>query len=79
LGARLWNGYGQGESPCTITAMSKDLLASSILAGDAVRMVSVGIARTSTEVVVVDPEGRVLPPGEVGEVVVRGDTVMQGY
>jgi long-chain acyl-CoA synthetase len=79
LGARLWNGYGQGESPCTITAMSKDLLASSILAGDAVRMVSVGIARTSTEVVVVDPEGRVLPPGEVGEIVVRGDTVMQGY
>ena len=27
LGPRLWNGYGQGESPCTITAMPKALLA----------------------------------------------------
>jgi long-chain acyl-CoA synthetase len=79
LGPRLWNGYGQGESPCTITAMSKDLLASAIAAGDAERMVSVGFARTGTEVVVLDAEGRPLPPGEVGEVVVRGDTVMQGY
>ena len=26
-----------------------------------------------------DPQGRVLPPGEVGEVLVRGDTVMAGY
>ena len=28
---------------------------------------------------IVDPEGRPLPPGEVGEVAVRGETVMAGY
>jgi long-chain acyl-CoA synthetase len=79
LGPRLWNGYGQGESPCTITAMSKALLASAIEAGDQQRMASVGPARTGIEVAIVDSEDRPLPPGEVGEVVVRGDTVMAGY
>jgi long-chain acyl-CoA synthetase len=79
LGPRLWNGYGQGESPCTITAMPKALLASAIEAGDEQRMVSVGVARTGIEVAIVDGEDRPLPPGAVGEVVVRGDTVMAGY
>ena len=27
FGPKLWNGYGQGESPCTITAMSKRMIA----------------------------------------------------
>jgi long-chain acyl-CoA synthetase len=79
FGARLWNGYGQGESPCTITAMPKPLLAAAIEAGDDKRMVSVGLARTGIDVRVVDDGDRTLPPGEVGEVVVRGDTVMSGY
>src|SRR5277367_6331865 len=79
FGPRLWNGYGQGESPCTITAMPKALLASAIEAGDEHRMVSVGLARTGIEVAIVDDEDRPLPPGAVGEVVVRGDTVMAGY
>jgi len=79
FGARLWNGYGQGESPCTIAAMPKPLLAAAILAGDEARMVSVGLARTGIEVRIFDDRDRSLPPGEVGEVVVRGDTVMSGY
>jgi long-chain acyl-CoA synthetase len=79
LGPRLWNGYGQGESPCTITAMPKALLASAIAMGDERLMVSVGLARTGIEIAIVDAEDRPLPPGEVGEVIVRGDTVMAGY
>jgi long-chain acyl-CoA synthetase len=42
-------------------------------------MVSVGVARTGVEVAIVGEDERPLPPGEVGEVVVRGDTVMAGY
>lgn len=79
FGPRLWNGYGQGESPCTITAMSKDLLTQAIEAGDEARMVSVGIARGGVEVAIFDDEDRPLESGEIGEVVVRGDTVMSGY
>jgi long-chain acyl-CoA synthetase len=42
-------------------------------------MVSVGVARTGIEVAIVDGEDRPLPAGAVGEVLVRGDTVMAGY
>jgi long-chain acyl-CoA synthetase len=79
LGPRLWNGYGQGESPCTITAMPKPLLAAAIAAGDEARMTSVGLARTGLEVAIFDEADNALRAGEVGEVVVRGDTVMAGY
>ncbi len=79
FGGRLWNGYGQGESPCTITAMSKELLEEAIASGDEARMVSVGISRSGVEVDIFDEEDRPLRSGEVGEVVVRGDTVMSGY
>jgi long-chain acyl-CoA synthetase len=79
FGPRLWNGYGQGESPCTITAMPKALLASAIEKGDEALMVSVGIPRTGIEVAIFNGEDRPLLPGEIGEVVVRGDTVMAGY
>jgi long-chain acyl-CoA synthetase len=79
LGPRLWNGYGQGESPCTIAAMPKALLAAAIESGDERRMVSVGLPRTGIEVAIVDDEDRPLPPAAVGEVVVRGETVMAGY
>lgn len=40
---------------------------------------SVGIAIPNTEVFVVDTEGNELPPFEIGELVVRGSHVMQGY
>src|SRR6185436_17068984 len=40
---------------------------------------SVGIAIPNTELWVVDAEGARVPPGTVGELVIRGGTVMQGY
>jgi long-chain acyl-CoA synthetase len=40
---------------------------------------SVGIAIPGTEVWVADDEGRPVPPGTIGELVVRGGHVMQGY
>ena len=43
------------------------------------RLGSVGRAQTGIEVAVVDDEGQSLPVGEIGEVCVRGDTVMRGY
>lgn len=79
FGAKLWNGYGQGESPCTITAMSKAMIAAAAAASNDERLMSVGIARTGIEVRVADDSGEAVPPGAVGEVLVRGETVMNGY
>jgi long-chain acyl-CoA synthetase len=39
----------------------------------------VGFAQTPVQVRVADIQGRHLPPGETGEVLVRGDSVMAGY
>ena len=79
FGPKLWNGYGQGESPCTITAMSQRMIAAAADADDEIRLASVGIERTGIEVRVASENDEPCPCGEVGEVLVRGETVMSGY
>lgn len=44
-----------------------------------IRQGTVGIAVPSTELKVIDAEGHALPPGQAGELCVRGPQVMQGY
>src|SRR6478735_5689691 len=79
FGPRFAQIYGQGETPMTITALSKADHADRDDPRWQDRMQSVGVARTDVEVGVVDHDDRQLPVGEVGEVVVRGDVVMAGY
>jgi long-chain acyl-CoA synthetase len=79
FGPCVWNGYGQGESPCTITANGSEAVAAAVAAGDDDALRSVGVARTAMRVRVVGPGDGELPVGEVGEVVVDGPTVMAGY
>ena len=43
------------------------------------RLASAGRPDSCVAVRVVDEEGRLLPVGEVGEIIVKGDTVMSGY
>jgi len=40
---------------------------------------SIGRALSGTEIIIVDEEGKELPRGQVGELIARGDNVMQGY
>ncbi len=79
MGPRFVQIYGQGESPMTITASAREALFDHAHPRHAERMASVGVAQTLVEVRVVGIDGRTLPAGEVGEVVVRGETVMAGY
>ncbi len=79
FGPRLAQIYGQGETPMTITALSKADHADRNHPRWADRVQSVGFPRTDVDVRVVDGDDRELPTGEIGEVVVRGDVVMAGY
>ena len=67
--------YGQGESPMTITGLRR----TDHLTGDDATLASVGYARSGLEVRVVDQDMKPVPPGEIGEVICRGDVVMSGY
>jgi long-chain acyl-CoA synthetase len=79
LGPRLAQIYGQGETPMTITAMNRHLLADAVARGDDARIGSVGVVHTGIEVRIADAEDAPLSVGAIGEVLVRGPTVMQGY
>jgi long-chain acyl-CoA synthetase len=71
--------YGQGESPMTISCLPRADHADTTQPRYLERLASVGPAFTGVEVRVAGPDDAPLPAGEVGEVLVRGDTVMAGY
>jgi long-chain acyl-CoA synthetase len=70
--------YGQGEAPITISGLNAAEHARLLAVNDP-RIGSAGTIRTDVEVHCVDADDRPLPPGREGEIVVRGDIVMQGY
>lgn len=79
LGPRLYQLYGQGESPMTITGLSK---ADHLGSGDAAhlaRLASCGLARSGVQVRIERETGEPAELGESGEVVTRSDCVMRGY
>ena len=71
--------YGQGECPMGITALKRDEIAARDHPRWAERLQSVGRAQAPVELRIGDARGRPLPPGENGEIMVRGDLVMPGY
>ncbi|MFK7870745.1 MAG: class I adenylate-forming enzyme family protein [Roseobacter sp.] len=79
MGARFVQIYGQGECPMGITALSRADVADRVRPGWAGRLNSVGRPQTEVEVSIVDAQGMPLAPGDSGEIVVRGRTVMAGY
>ncbi len=79
FGPKLYQLYGQGESPMTITGVDKATHADNAHPNWEQRLASAGVARTGVAVKIVDENGRNLPNGEIGEIVTRSDCVMQGY
>jgi acyl-CoA synthetase (AMP-forming)/AMP-acid ligase II len=78
FGPILNQGYGAGEVCSSVTLLTE---ADHALAmnGRPELFSSCGRALFETEVKVVDDEGNALPVGEAGELVVKGEDVMQGY
>jgi acyl-CoA synthetase (AMP-forming)/AMP-acid ligase II len=79
FGPRLIQLFGQGESPMTITALSRHDHEGDRGPEHLARLGSCGLVRTGVELRVVDEAGREVPIGEVGEVITRSDCVMAGY
>ena len=79
FGPRLAQIYGQGESPMTITALSRNAHMDTAHPRYSNRLASVGVARTGLEVRVVGADDNPAKTGEIGEILVSGDTVMAGY
>ena len=80
FGPRLYQLYGQGESPMTITGLDQAACTPTPAHPRwRERLGSCGVPRTGVLVKVVDDNDRELPPGEIGEVVTRSDCVMEGY
>jgi long-chain acyl-CoA synthetase len=69
--ARPNTGYGMTETCGVITSLSGDFFVD--------KPASCGRALPNFEAKVVDDEGRALPAGEVGELWVRGSSVIKGY
>jgi len=79
MGPRFVQIYGQGETPMVATALARQHLTDISHPRYRERLASVGVAQTPVQLRVTDEQGMTLPCGEVGEVLVKGDSVMAGY
>src|SRR3954463_86229 len=75
FGSRLYQLYGQGEAPMTITGLPQRYHRREMTE----ELATCGFARTGCEVKIYDADDRELPAGEIGEIVTRSDCVMAGY
>ena len=73
FGPRLFQLYGQGETPMTGTGLRKDMHWNEDW------ITTCGIPRSGVGIRVVDDHDRELPPGEIGEIITRSDCVMSCY
>ena len=71
------HGYGMTELSPLATALQWEDLGLDRPEGS--RLASCGRAAIGCEVVIVDEQGNEVPRGEIGELIARGDNVMQGY
>lgn len=69
--AELFVMYGQTEATARLAVLPPERAAD--------KHGSIGIPIPGVELRVLDPEGRELPPGEIGELVARGENVTAGY
>lgn len=79
FGPVLEGGYGQTEAPMFITRFRADEHVVDGLPAPDERLCTVGRPTAVSEVTVIDAEGRELPPGEPGRILVRGAFTMAGY
>jgi long-chain acyl-CoA synthetase len=79
FGPRLYQLYGQGEAPMTITHVTKAMHGQTGHPRYRQRLASAGCARTGCEIAIIDDNWVFQPPGTEGEIATKSDIVMAGY
>jgi acyl-CoA synthetase (AMP-forming)/AMP-acid ligase II len=81
FGPMLTQNYGLTEAMMTCARLRPEehLLPGKPNGGSPLRLGSIGRPYTFVEIVLRDPQGRPVPAGEIGEITVRAEHVMQGY
>lgn len=79
FGFHLYQLYGQGEAPMTITNVTKAMHGQTWRENYDALLASAGCARTGCEIAIVDEDWTYLPPGTEGEIATKSDCVMAGY
>jgi acyl-CoA synthetase (AMP-forming)/AMP-acid ligase II len=79
FGPVMTTAFGQTETGGDVTFFGPDEIMDAVARGDEERLRSCGRATVFMRVEIMGKEGRLLPHGEIGEIVVRSDQVMKGY
>ena len=79
FGPAMCQSYGQTEAHMIVTWLPPETVAAAAAGDHPERLMSCGRPSYSVRVEIMDDAGRLLPPGEVGEIVVRGGLVGDGY
>jgi long-chain acyl-CoA synthetase len=76
IGHYIHNSFGMTETTAPVVLVPRGLRAPVDQASGAL---SIGIPVFDTDVRIVDADGMSLPPGELGEIIVKGPQIMKGY
>ena len=71
--------YGQTEAPMLVTWLDQKTVAAAAAGEHPERLQSCGKSTYGVRLAIMDEEGRILSPGNVGEIVARGPLVTHGY
>jgi fatty-acyl-CoA synthase len=79
FGPCMCQSYGQTEAPMLLTWLDQKTLAAAAAGDHPERLKSCGKPTSTVRLAIMDDQGRILPPGEAGEIVARGSLVTAGY
>ncbi|HXX28443.1 MAG TPA: AMP-binding protein [Terriglobales bacterium] len=79
FGPCVCQSYGQTEAPMLLTFLDAKTLAAAAGGDHPERLASCGKPTSAVRLAIMNEEGRILPPGERGEIVARGGLVSAGY
>ena len=79
FGPCMCQSYGQTEAPMILTFLDSKTVAAAAAGDHPERLASCGKPTLAVRLAIMDDTGKILPPGERGEIVARGSLICGGY